>query len=391
MDKITIIDFGGQYAHLISNRIRRLGVYTNIVLNDVKAEELKDSRGIIFSGGPQSVDSEDSPKIDPEIFELDIPIMGICYGHQLFAHNFGGEIGSAPEYGKCELEVLKKDGLFQDCEDIETVWQNHGDAVVKVPEGFEVAAKTKDNEVSSMQHKEKPWFSVQFHPEVTHSGELGKKLFHNFVFNICKAEKSWSMEKYLKDLRTEIKDFVADKNVFLLVSGGVDSTVCFALLNEILGKERVFGLHIDGGFMRKEESAKVKEILDEKGFDNLEIYDAEDDFIGALKEVYEPEKKRKIIGKMYLEVKDKALEKYDLDPNKWLLAQGTIYPDTIESGGTKNADTIKTHHNRVDQIQDSHRNALKEYIDFVSNEKLFKTKFVDLGTGLLQSKIIPTQ
>ena len=343
-DFITIIDCGGQYAHLIASRIRRLGVYTQIVSNDVKAKEIKDSKGVVFSGGPQSVYSKNSPKLDDEIYDLNIPILGICYGHQTFAYKFGGRdcIGRIPEYGKSQLFIKNKENLFKTCED-GVVWQNHGDAVIKLPDNFECIASTEDNELSAMKHVQKPWYSVQFHPEVTHSGDIGEKLFSNFIFNICETSKSWTMDVYIDNLKDEIREFVGDRNVFLLVSGGVDSTVCFVFLNSILGKDRVFGLHIDNGFMRKNESNLVMESLKKRGMDNLEIYNAENEFLDSLKGVYEPEEKRKIIGKVYLDVKDKALEKYNLDSEKWLLAQGTIYPDTIESGGTKNADTIKTH------------------------------------------------
>jgi len=375
-DIISIIDCGGQYAHLIASRIRRLGVYTEIVTNDVKIKDLKNSSGVIFSGGPQSVYGKTSPKIKKGIYELDVPILGICYGHQTFAYTFGGKkcIGSIPEYGKSKLVLKNTEDLFKGCED-GVVWQNHGDAVIILPDDFEVLASTKNNEFSAMKHIEKPWYSVQFHPEVTHSGEIGEKLFSNFIFEICKVEKSWSMDVYLTELESEIKGFVGDRNVFLLVSGGVDSTVCFVLLNKILGKERVFGLHIDNGFMRKNESNLVLESLKKRGMDNLEVYNAEDEFLDELKGVYDPEEKRKIIGKVYLDVKDRALEKYNLVPEKWLLAQGTIYPDTIESGGTKHADTIKTHHNRVDQIEE----LIKQGLVVEPLKELYKNEVRTLG------------
>lgn len=350
-DTITIIDFGGQYAHLIANRIRRFGVYTEIVTNDVKASELTSSKGLIFSGGPQSVNTDSSPQVDKAIFDLDIPILGICYGHQMFGFLFGGEIGSVPEYGRCPLFIKNSEDLFLGCELETSIWQNHGDAIVALPKGFEIIASSDQNEIAAMKHSKKPWYSVQFHPEVTHSGAVGTKMLENFALHICQAQPSWSMEVYLEEVKQEILAQVGDRNVFLLVSGGVDSTVCFALLNDILGKERVFGLHIDNGFMRKNESQNVLKVLNEKGFDNLEVAHASDEFFSALEDVYEPETKRKIIGQVYLDVKDAALTKYNLDPNNWLLAQGTIYPDTIESGGTKHSDTIKTHHNRIDQIQ----------------------------------------
>jgi len=374
-DIITIVDFGGQYAHLIANRVRRLGVYAEIVQNDVNVNTIKHSKGIIFSGGPQSVDTDLSPKISDKVFKLHIPILGICYGHQVFAFKFGGKIGRIPEYGKCLLRVNDKSTLFKGVNSQETVWQNHGDAVLEAPKGFSVLASTADNEVSAMSNVEKKWYSVQFHPEVTHSGQLGKQIFQNFIFDICKAQKSWSMKNYLEDLKASIKSEVGKRNVFLLVSGGVDSTVCFALLNSILGPERVRGLHIDTGFMRKNESKMVDKMLKDRGFNNLEIFNAEQEFMKRLKDVYDPEEKRKIIGKAYLDIKDEALKKYNLDEKNWLLAQGTIYPDTIESGGTKNADTIKTHHNRIDQIQE----LIKQGLIIEPLKELYKDEVREVG------------
>ena len=374
-EKISIIDFGGQYAHLIANRIRRMGVYTQIIHNTESLAKLKNSKGIILSGGPQSVNTHTSPQINTKIFDLGIPILGICYGHQLICHHFGAKIGNAPEYGPCELNLKADSKLYRNCDTKSVIWQNHGDVISSLPEGFEIIGTTKKDPLSSLQNRQRNIYTTQFHPEAGHSGITGQNILKNFVFEICTAKPSWSMGMYLKILKQEIIEQVGDKKVFLLVSGGVDSSVCFALLNEILGKEKVFGLHIDNGMMRQNESKDIEIFLKEKGLDNLHIYHAEKEFLDALKKIYEPEQKRNIIGKVYLEVKDKALDKYNLDPQEWMLAQGTIYPDTIESGGTKNADTIKTHHNRVDQIQE----LIKKGLVVEPLKELYKDEVRELG------------
>jgi len=351
MSQIYVIDLGGQYAHLIGNRVRRLGVYAEVKGNRAKASELKDATAIIFSGGPKGVHDEGAPEIDTEIFELGKPVLGICYGHQLMAHYLGGKVGTGREYGFTDFEVLKGDSpLFGHIEAKQVVWNNHGDQVLKLPPGFEQVGKTETCEFAGMQNLAKNLFAVQFHPEVSHT-PCGMQLLENFVFGICKCSIDWSIQNFIERIEQEIKDYVADKNVFLLVSGGVDSTVCFALLDKVLGKGKVYGLHVDSGFMRKNESALVDKSLRNIGFDNLHVYDATEDFLKAVAGLVDPEEKRKAIGEEFIRVADKATKKLELDPENWILAQGTIYPDTIETGGTEHADRIKTHHNRVDAIQ----------------------------------------
>ncbi len=350
MEKIAVVDFGGQYTHLIANRIRRLGVYSEIVQNDVKASELSHYKGVIFSGGPHSVFEEDSPKVDPEILNLGLPILGLCYGHQLISQLLGGEVhpGNQREYGLAQLEVSTDSDLFRGLDNLEQIWMSHGDAVEVLPEGFTVIGSTPDCTAAAVEHKEKHIYGMQFHPEVTDSIH-GMKMLENYL-DICKCAKDWTSDSFVAELSEQVRKECEGKKVFLLVSGGVDSTVAFALLNKVLGPERVLGVHIDNGLMRKNESEDIMDYMKRHGFDNLHIYNGTDDFLKPLFGHAEPEKKREIIGNKFIDCKDIVQEKFNLNIDEWLLAQGTIYPDTIESAGTKHAAKIKTHHNRVDVI-----------------------------------------
>jgi GMP synthase (glutamine-hydrolysing) len=347
---IAILDFGSQYMHLNTRRIRQLGVLSKIYPTDVNAHELKDVCGIILSGGPNSVNDQKVP-YDPGMCDLDVPILGLCYGHQLMAHHYGGVVTPAHnrEYGMATLTVKDATGVFAGLEPTEQVWMSHWDSVTQVPEGFHVTGTTDDCPVAAMANPTAKRYGAQFHMEVHHTTH-GMQMLRNFVFDICGAEKNWSMEEYLQDLTRDVQALVKDRNVFLLVSGGVDSSVAFALLEKILGKKRVYGLHIDNGFMRENESAMVATALAEAGFDDLHVVDASKTFLAAVEGMTDPEEKRKTIGRVFLEVQRAEFAKLGLNQDDWLLGQGTIYPDTIESGGTKTADTIKTHHNRVDEI-----------------------------------------
>ncbi len=347
---IAILDFGSQYMHLNTRRIRQLGVLSKIYPTDVNAHDVKDVYGIILSGGPNSVTEQKVP-YDPGIFDLDVPILGLCYGHQLMAHHYGGVVTPAHnrEYGMATLLVQDKSGVFEGLNETEQVWMSHWDSVTQVPDGFHVIGTTSDCPVAAMADPVRKRYGAQFHMEVHHTTH-GMKMLENFVFNICGAEKNWSMEEYLQDLTRDVRAQVNDRNVFLLVSGGVDSAVAFALLENILGKKRVYGLHIDNGFMRQNESNLVRDALAEAGFGDLHVVDASKTFLSAVSGVTDPEEKRKIVGRVFLDVQREEFAKLGLQSDGWLLGQGTIYPDTIESGGTKTADTIKTHHNRVDEI-----------------------------------------
>ena len=350
MDKIAVLDFGGQYAHLIANRIRRLGVYTEILDPETSVEKLAEFKGIILSGGPASVSGPASIKCDAGIFNLGTPILGICYGHQLTAHLLGGmvEQGNVREYGSSEINIDSKEGVFKDIGDTEDVWMSHFDQVTKLPEGFEVIAHTDDCEIAAMADFERNIFSMQFHPEVTHT-LCGMTVLENFV-EITNAKREWNIDTYIEDIGKEIKQKVGNKKVFLMISGGVDSTVAYLLLAKNLGPERIYGLFVDIGFMRMNEREEVEAALKNVGVENLHVYDAGEEYFKALENVYEPEEKRKIIGDLFLDIQAKVSDELNLNPEEWFLAQGTIYPDTIETGGTKHADKIKTHHNQVERI-----------------------------------------
>jgi len=351
-NKITVLDFGGQYAHLITKRIRHLGVYSDIKHPDISVEELGRPGGIIMSGGPSSVYAEDAPPFNRELIETGIPVLGLCYGMQLMAYLFGGEVERLEkrEYGRAELEAVGDSPLFDGLEKSELVWMSHGDSVITPPPGFEILGRTHDCPVAAMGDDKKRLYGLQFHPEVKDTPH-GDRILANFI-GICGLEKNWSMEGYIARKMEEVREKVGDRNVFLLVSGGVDSTVTFTLLNEALGEERVLGLHIDTGLMRKNETAEVEKALEKLGFKNLKVVDRSEDFLRAVEGLIDPQEKRKAIGDEFIYAKDRELEALDLDPEAWLLGQGTLYPDIIESGGTRHADVIKTHHNRTDIIKE---------------------------------------
>ena len=351
-DHIAILDFGSQYTHLIARNIRELNVLAKIYPHDVKAKELQTASGIILSGGPQSVYDQKAITVDQNIFKLKTPLLGLCYGHQLIAHSLGGKVkpGRVREYGRALLFQKEPTKLFQNISKKTEVWMSHGDSVIKLPKNFKVAGSTADCPITAMADDINLIYGLQFHPEVDHTRD-GKKILENFVLKIAQAEKNWEIKDLLAHLIDKIKKQVKNKKVFVLVSGGVDSNVAFALLTRALGKTRVKGLYIDTGFMRKNESREIIKNFQKIGFDNLEVIDAGKKFYKKLEGIYEPETKRKIIGQTFLDAKDEVFKKLKLNSKHWLLGQGTIYPDTIESGGTKNSDKIKTHHNRVDAIQ----------------------------------------
>lgn len=353
MDKIAILDFGSQFAHLLANRIRRLGVYSEILDSGTPAEKLKGYKGIIISGGPASVNDKNSPKIDPLIYNLKIPILGVCYGHQLTMSMLGGKVekGRVGEYGLTNFTVEKSTGVLSKLKTkTYKVYASHFDIVSKLPKGFCGIGSTKDDKFSATQNEDRKIYTVQFHPEVTHT-ECGTQILDEFI-EITGASRDWSIEKFIKSEIDGITKKVGDKNVFMLISGGVDSTVAYALLVKAIGEDRIYAMLVDTGFMRFREIEEVKKSLAKIRIKKLHIEDAGDEYFKALKGVTNPEQKRKIIGDKFLEIQRRVAKKLNLDKGEWLLGQGTIYPDTIESGGTKNADKIKTHHNRVPEIEE---------------------------------------
>ncbi len=352
-EKIVVLDFGSQYAHLIAKRFRILGYYSEIALPSADISAFENTKGIIFSGGPSSVYEENVPEFNEKILSLEIPILGLCYGHQLMTKCYGGKVGKAAvgEFGFSELKLNSsvKSPLFEGIEPVQQVWMSHQDEVLEPGEGFETVGSTKDCAFAAVQNLAKKRFSLQFHCEVKDT-PCGNQIFENFA-KICGMQKNWDQDTVLKVILEGIKTQAKDKNVLLFLSGGVDSTITFALLNKALGQERVLGLHIDNGFMRKNESKNVAEAYRKFGFNNFIVEDASESFLNAIKGLTDPQQKRMAVGENFIKVRNEVLEKQQLDENQWLLAQGTLYPDIIESGGTKNSKTIKTHHNRVQGIQ----------------------------------------
>ncbi len=352
-EKIVVLDFGSQYAHLIAKRFRILGYYSEIALPSAELCAFENAKGIIFSGGPSSVYDENVPEFNEKILSLEIPVLGLCYGHQLMTKCYGGNVGKAAtgEFGFSELNLNPnvKSPLFEGIEPVQQVWMSHQDEVLSLGEGFEVVGSTKDCKFAAVQNLSKKRFSLQFHCEVKDT-PCGNQIFENFA-KICGMEKNWDQDTVLKVILEGIKNQADGKNVLLFLSGGVDSTITFALLNKALGQERVLGLHIDNGFMRKNESKNVAEAYRKFGFNNFIVEDASESFLNAIKGLTDPQQKRMAVGENFIKVRNEVLEKQNLDENQWLLAQGTLYPDIIESGGTKNSKTIKTHHNRVQGIQ----------------------------------------
>ena len=351
--KIVVLDFRSQYAHLIAKRFRMLGFYSEIALPSAPLSEFENAKGIVFSGGPASVYDENTPEFNSEILNLDIPILGLCYGHYIVQLGYNGKVGKAEtgEFGFAQLELNKNTDcpLFEGIEPEQQVWMSHQDGVLAMGDGFEAVGFTKDCPFAATQNLSKKRFSLQFHCEVKDT-PCGNKIFENFA-SFCGMEKNWDQDTVLNVILENIKKQAEGKNVLLFLSGGVDSTITFALLNRALGQERVLGLHIDNGFMRKNESAKVAEAYRKFGFTNFIVEDASESFLKAVAGLTDPQKKRMAVGENFITVRNEVVARQNLDEEKWLLAQGTLYPDIIESGGTKNSHTIKTHHNRVAGIQ----------------------------------------
>lgn len=343
-DTILIVDFGGQYTHLIARRIREQEVYSEIVPFSRLCREVVrevNPRGIILSGGPRSVYLPDSPRVDRWVFELGVPVLGICYGHQLIAHLFGGKVESGhSEYGRTLVRIVKRDALFDDWEDEETVWMSHSDAVVELPRDFEVLAVSENNVIAAFRHRELPIYGVQFHPEVVHTSK-GKILFRNFLFKICRVKPTWKIENIVDAIIQEIRRTVPEnEKVLCAVSGGVDSTTTAMLLKRAIG-DRLVAVLVNHGLFREGEVEEVLSLLENIGL-NVMYIDASQRFLNSLIGVEDPEERRLIIGKIFADIFREIASR---DPDIRWLAQGTTYPDVIESGAVPGADRIKSHHN----------------------------------------------
>lgn len=342
---ILILDFGSQYTQLIARRIREFNVYSEIHAFTYPIEKIKElnPKGIILSGGPMSVYDKDSPQISKEIFDLEIPILGICYGLQLICNNFNGKVEPAVkrEYGKAKLETKNNSSLFKDVENNSVVWMSHGDFITELPKEFNVIAKTENSPICAIGNESKSIFGVQFHPEVIHTTE-GKKILSNYVFDSCKCKGDWTPHNFVENSVKEILSKVGNGTVLCALSGGVDSSVAAVLVDKAVG-EQLICIHVDSGLMRKTESADIVKMFDENYHLKVIHIDASEMFLERLKGVVDPEKKRKIIGNTFIDVFEEEAKKYN---NPEFLVQGTLYPDVIESVSVKGASvTIKTHHN----------------------------------------------
>ncbi|MFX1417620.1 MAG: glutamine-hydrolyzing GMP synthase [Promethearchaeota archaeon] len=355
MDTIIVLDFGGQYTHLITRRIRDLGVYSEILPFDIDLENLKKKKpkAIILSGSPGSVYEQEDPKLKDDfyryIFKNRIPLLGICYGHHLIMHQLGGKVESKEikEYGKSNLTILEPDLLFDTLEKEQIVWMSHGDQITELAEGFKVYATTESCPVAAYGNQEKLLYGVQFHPEVSNTPN-GNKILENFIFKIAKCKKEWKLEGWITNSIEEIRNEIGPNNkVILGLSGGVDSSVTAALLHEAIG-DRVHCIFVNNGVLRKNEEIEVQETFRGKlKFENFHYVDAEDLFLQRLANVEDPEEKRRIIGHTFIEVfENKTIELDQAHPDIKYLAQGTIYPDRVETSATsKLSAKIKSHHN----------------------------------------------
>ena len=351
MQQLTVLDFGGQYAHLIANRIRRLGVFCTVSPpEDLSALDNPDLAGLILSGGPQSVSDELVGHLRGAIASFPHPVLGICFGHQLLCRLYGGTLvrGTGREYGAVPLSADPTSRLFALTPPSQTVWMSHADHVERVPPGFRIAASTAACPVAAVEDDAHARYAVQFHPEVAHT-QHGEQILRNFLSR-CAVSERWDGGRICRGIVEETRAAAGDADLFLLLSGGVDSLVALAVAIAAVGPDRVHSLHVDTGLMRKGESDAVLAALAAQGFRNIDCVRAEPVFLQALHGVAEPEQKRAIIGRLFVEVLRKHLREHPLPSGKVKLVQGTIYPDTIESGGTKHADKIKTHHNRVPEI-----------------------------------------
>ncbi|SHJ71044.1 GMP synthase (glutamine-hydrolyzing) [Clostridium cavendishii DSM 21758] len=373
-DLILVVDFGGQYNQLIARRVRECGVYCEIIPYHYSLEQIKakNPKGIIFTGGPNSVYGENTPKIDEGVFNLDVPVLGICYGDQLMSYMLGGKAATAPisEYGKSNINIDSSSRLFKGIEKEEICWMSHTDYVEKAPEGFKITAYTDVCPIAAMENEERKLYGVQFHPEVEHT-PFGQKMLQNFIHDICGLEDNWSMASFAEEKIKEIKEIVGDKKLICALSGGVDSSVAAVMVHKAVGKQLTC-IFVDHGLLRKDEGDQVEKIFRE-GFDmNLIRVNAQDRFLGKLAGVSDPETKRKIIGEEFIRVFEEEANKIG---DAKFLVQGTIYPDVVESG-TGTSAVIKSHHNV---------GGLPEDIDFKLIEplrELFKDEVRKVGEEL---------
>jgi len=387
MDTIIILDFGGQYCHLISRRIRDFGVYAEVLPSSIKIEELKNIsglKGIILSGGAASVYDKNSPKIEKDVLSIGVPIFGICYGHQLIAFLEDGEVesGKSGEYGVTELQISGLNSLLSGLNKIENVWMNHKDVVKSLPDKYKITASTSNSPVSAFENEKDKIYGVQFHPEVTHT-QNGNKILENFVLNICDAKKEWAISNVIENIREEIKQKIGDKKAIIGLSGGIDSSTAAVLVSKILG-ENLTAVYVDTGLMRHRETEFIEQEFSKYDLD-LRIIRAESRFFNALNGITEPEEKRKIIGKLFIDLFDEIAQQ----ENAEILIQGTIYSDRIESGLTQNSSIIKSHHNVGGLPKDMKLQVYEPLRDLYKDEVRNIARHLGLSKNLANRQIFP--
>ena len=372
-DTVLVLDFGGQYNQLITRRIREAKVYSEMVPYSISVEKIKEinPRGIILSEGPASVYGEKAPYCDPEILNLGIPVLGICYGMQLITYFLGGKVEKAEkmEFGKAIVQVDESDPLFSGLSPEQLCWMSHGDYITEIPEGFKSIGKTEHTPFAAFSNPDKALYGVQFHPEVKHT-ENGKAILENFLFKICKCKADWTMGSFIEEEVRAIREKVGDKKVICGLSGGIDSSVAAVLVHKAIG-DNLTCIFVDHGFMRKNEPEEVKKVFKDTFGIRLDFVDARERFLQKIAGVTEPEEKRKRIGEEFIRVFEDEAKKYE---DSEFLVQGTLYSDVIESG-TDTAETIKSHHNvgglpedMKFQLIEPLRNLFKDEVRLVARE-----------------------
>jgi len=386
MDKIVVLDFGSQYSHLICRRIRDFSVYAELLPFDTSLDDINKlkPKGIIFSGGPSSVYDSNAPVPDEKIFQLQVPILGICYGHQIIVNNFGGKIKRAnKEYGSSVLTIDNNSDILSSIGDSVRAWMSHGDEAEDVPEGFDIIGHTESSRSAAIANKQKTIFGIQFHPEVVHT-EKGTEILKNFVLKVCNANQDWTMEKFVENSVESISK--VDGNVLCGVSGGIDSTVAALLIHKAIG-DRLKCVFVDNGLLRLNEAEEIESMF-KKNFEvNFTKIDGQEQFLSKLNGISDPEEKRKIVGEEFVNIFTKFSK--ENEPFTWL-AQGTLYPDVIESGVSKGpASVIKTHHN-VGGLPDwLHLKVLEPLRDLYKDEVRKVAKIIGVPQNLLMRHPFP--
>ena len=385
MDKIVVLDFGSQYSHLICRRIRDFSVYAELVPFDISLENLAklNPKGIIFSGGPSSVYDSGAPIPDKKIFQLNVPILGICYGHQIIVNNFGGKIKRAnKEYGSSVLTIDSNSDILNGIGDSVRAWMSHGDEAENVPEGFEIIGHTESSRSAAIANKQKTVFGIQFHPEVVHT-EKGTEILKNFVLDVCYANPDWTMEKFVENAVENISK--VEGNVLCGVSGGIDSTVAALLIHKAIGN-RLKCVFVDNGLLRLNEAEEIENMFKNNFEVDFTKIDGQEQFLSKLNGVIDPEEKRKIVGKEFGNI----FTKFSKENGQFTwLAQGTLYPDVIESGVSKGpASVIKTHHN-VGGLPELHLKVLEPLRDLYKDEVRKVAKIIGIPQDLIMRHPFP--